>query len=445
MARVRRRLESTLSAAPGLEARIDSLGHDGRGVARIDGKVAFIDGALPGELVRWHREVRHRQYDEGVAVEILEASPDRVTPRCEHFGRCGGCRLQHLEPSKQLEFKQAELAAQLERIGRVVPESWLPPLTGDPWHYRRRARLSARHVVKLGRAMVGFRERASTHVTDVTTCPVLSPPLSASVGRIAAAVTDLSIRERMPQVEVAIGDQRTVLVFRTVVDPTPADRERLLALGRELDADVWLQPKGPDTAAPLAGTGKLSYALPEFDVEITFEPTDFVQVNGDLNRRMVSAAVERLQLDPSHVVLDLFAGLGNFTLPIARRAGRVIAVEGEAGLVARARANAVANGCDNVTCHVANLFEPGNAPAWLPPRVDRVLLDPPRAGAREVLPLIASRAPGRIVYVSCHPGSLARDAGLLVTEHGYRLVAAGVMDMFPHTAHVESMAVFERR
>lgn len=427
------------------QATVESLAHDGRGVARLAGKTVFVDGALPGERVVLRRTRSHRRYDEAVTVEVLEAAPGRVEPRCEHFGTCGGCSLQHLDAALQLGAKQGHVAEQLARLGRVEPDRWLAPLTGPAWHYRRRARLGVKYVHKKGRVLVGFRERSSPFVADVKRCHVLAQPVGGLVEALAEMIGELSIRERLPQVEVAVGEGATALVLRVLDAPQPADLERLRAFAAAHGVQVHLQPGGLDSVAPLEpAAAPLSYRLPEFDITIEFRPIDFIQVNAALNERIVSQTVALLDPGPADAILDLFCGLGNFTLPLARRAGGVTGVEGDAGLVARARANAARNGLDNAAFHVADL---STAPqgGWAAAGWNKALLDPPRLGAAPVLPAVTAGRPSRIVYVSCHPGSLARDAGALVHEHGYRLVAAGVMDMFPHTAHVESVAVFEPR
>jgi len=432
-------------AAEPIEVEVTSLAHDGRGVARHEGKTVFLAGALPGEQVRCLRYRLHRQYDEARLVEVLRASPDRVTPRCTAFGVCGGCALQQLAPARQVEFKQAQLAEELARIGRVVPAEWLAPLTGPEWRYRRRARLGARYVARKDRVLVGFRERASAYVTETARCEILAPPVDALLAPLGELIGSLAIRARVPQIEVAGGDGNTVLLLRVLEPPTAADLERLRAFAARHAVELWLQPGGIETATPLDPPGAgLSYRLPEFGLRLGFLPTDFVQINAALNERMVARAVELLAPGPGDRVLDLFCGLGNFTLALARRAASVTGVEGEPGLVARARANALSNGIDNALFFTDNLFEPDSGAVWARGRYDRVLLDPPRAGAREILPLVAVSCATRVVYVSCHPGSLARDAGILVQEHGFRLAAAGVMDLFPHTAHIESIAVFER-
>ncbi len=431
------------------EARIESLSHDGRGVAHLDGKAVFIDGALPGERVEFVYTWRRRSHDEGRVVRVLEASPERVEPRCPHAGLCGGCSLQHMAPDAQIEAKQQTLLENFERLGRVVPERVIPPLQGPVWGYRRKARLGVRHVPKKGRVLVGFREKRDRRIADLSRCEVLDPAVGERIEALSALIGELSIIDAVPQIEVAVGDEDAALVFRVLAPPSEADRERLAAFGRETGLRILLQPGGPETVAPLwPETGpELTYRLPEAgDLAFRFLPTDFTQVNAAVNRAMVQQALSLLELESNARVLDLFCGLGNFTLPIARRAREVVGVEGEAGLVERARANAAHNGIDNVTFHVANLMDETvleQAP-WLRESFDRVLLDPPRSGAKEIVPRLGGLGAERILYVSCHPATLARDAGILVHELGYRLEAAGVMDMFPHTAHVESMALFVR-
>lgn len=425
-------------------AGIDDLDHAGRGIARIDGKAVFVDGALPGERVLLRRVRRRRQHDEAMVVEVLESSPHRVEPRCRHFGVCGGCVLQHLAPAAQLECRQRQVADALGRIAGLQPDTWLPPLTGPVWAYRRRARLGCRYVAKKGRVLVGFRERASPLLADLERCEILVEPVGGLIQPLAELIGGLTIRERIAQIEVAAGSGVTALVLRVLDEPGPADFEQLRGFAALHRVDFWLQPGGLDTVRPLAPDPPvLRYELPGLAAGIEFEPTDFVQVNDAVNQAMVARALELLAPGPQDRVLDLFCGLGNFSLPLAQRAARVSGVEGDAGLVARARANAHRNGISNAGFQVADLSAAGAAADWAREPHELVLLDPPRAGAREVLPAATAARPRRIVYVSCHPGTLARDAGLLVGQYGYRLVAAGIMDMFPHTAHVESIAMFE--
>ena len=425
---------------------IVDLTHEAEGVIRGEGKTVFVAGALPGERVSFRRVSFHKSHDEAELIEVHEASPDRVAPRCAHFGVCGGCALQHLDPRAQLRAKQKELADNLERIGRVAPEEWLPPLLGPVWGYRRRARLSSRYVSKKGRSLVGFREKQGKYVADVARCEVLAEPVASLVGNLGELLTGMQRRESVPQIEVSLSDGERVLVMR-VLDPLPeSDLEALRAFEREHGLRILLQPGGLDSVAPLTpGPVDLHYRLDDFDLRLDFGPTDFVQVNGAINNAMVARAIELLQVSAGDRVLDLYCGLGNFTLPLARRAAAVVGVEGEAGLIERARANARRNGLQNTAFHVADLsVAPDRTLPWMRGGYDKVLLDPPRVGAREVLSAVAQLGPHRVVYISCHTGSLARDLGLLTQEHGFRLRAAGVLDMFPHTTHVESMAVLER-
>ena len=440
-------------------ATVAALTHAGEGIVR-DGKTAFVAGALPGESIKFRRTRSHRQHDEAELVEVLTPSVNRVVPRCPHFGVCGGCALQHLAPEAQLEARQTELQDNLERLGKVTPRTWLPPLRGPVWGYRRRARLGAKFVTKKGKVVVGFRERLAPFIADVQHCDVLTPPVGALVTPLADLIMSLQIRERVPQIEVAVADNGVALVFRVLETPSAADLERLREFRAAHAVRVYLQPGGLDSVHELDTPGEpLRYGLPQFKVELEFLPTDFIQINGAVNEALVSKAVELLELNPSSEVLDLFCGIGNFTLPMARTAGRVVGVEGDAALVARARHNARRNELENVEFHVADLARlfastPGKpaarspsggaaiaTPPWLRKGYTHVVLDPPRAGALEVLASVVSLDPQRVLYISCHPGSLARDLGVLVNEHGFTLEAAGVLDMFPHTAHFESLAV----
>ncbi len=433
---------------------VADLTHDAEGVIRGTditegpgaGKTVFITGALPGEKVSYRRRGFHKSHDEADLVEVLEASPHRVTPRCAHFGVCGGCALQHLDPAEQIAAKQRELASNLQRIGNVTPGTWLPPLLGPHWNYRRRARLSSRFVIKKGRSLVGFREKQGKYVADVQRCEVLAEPVGPMVAALAELLTGMDRRESLPQIEVALSDGERVLVFR-VLDPlSEADLGKLRDFERAQGLRVLLQPGGLDSVTPLTpGPLDLHYRLDDFGLRLEFGPTDFVQVNAAINQAMVARAIELLDVKPGDRVLDLYCGLGNFTLPLARKAGAVVGVEGEASLIERARANARLNGISNAEFHVADLSAPPDRTlSWMRGGYDLVLLDPPRVGAREVLSAVAHLKPRRVVYISCHTGSLARDLGVLVHEMGFRLTAAGVLDMFPHTTHVESMAVLDR-
>ncbi|MGI9223759.1 MAG: 23S rRNA (uracil(1939)-C(5))-methyltransferase RlmD [Woeseiaceae bacterium] len=426
-------------------AVIDSVTHDGRGIASAAGKKAFVAGALAGETVQFIRRKSRRNFDEAELLEVIEASPDRIIARCEAFGRCGGCALQHVAPEQQRAIKEQTLRDNLERIGRVEPQDWLPAMTGPEWNYRRRARLAVKDVPAKGRTLVGFRERHAPFITDMHRCEVLAEPVDGMIDALSELIGRLSIRARLPQIEVAVAENAVALIFRVLDPPTDVDREAMAAFGKAHDLRIYLQPGGIDSVALLypASVGEpLAYTLQEFDVRVDFEPIDFVQVNSEINERMVHFAVEQLQPEANHRVLDLYCGIGNFSLPLARKAGTVLGVEGEASLVARAAANAAANGLDNLEFRVADLGKIDGSESWIKAGWHRLLLDPARSGAAEVVTRMHLIAPERIVYVSCHPGTLARDAGTLVNEQGYRLDAAGIIDMFPHTAHVESIAIF---
>jgi 23S rRNA (uracil1939-C5)-methyltransferase len=449
---------------------VAALTHEGEGVVRgtqgadqgkPGSKTAFVAGALPGESIRFKRVRRHRQHDEGELLEVLTASSDRVTPKCAHFGVCGGCALQHLSSDAQIAAKDAEVRDNFERVAKVEPDTWLEPMRGPVWSYRRRARLGAKYVIKKGRVVVGFRERLAPYVAELARCEVLAPPVGELITPLAGLLGDLSIRERLPQIEVAVADNVTALVLRVLEPPTAEDLEKLTRFQATHPVRFYLQPGGLDTIRPLHGeVDPLLYRLPRFELEMEFLPTDFIQINRSINDALVSRAVDLLGVTGESRVLDLFCGLGNFTLPLARVAGRVVGVEGDKALVDRARHNALRNGIGNAQFHAADLFKPfavpggpgratgsageppGPAPPWA---VDvgytHVLLDPPRAGAREILPYVASLRPQAVLYISCHPGSLARDVGILAHEFGFAVRAAGVIEMFPHTGHVESLAV----
>jgi 23S rRNA (uracil1939-C5)-methyltransferase len=473
---------------------IESLDQEGRGVAHVDGKATFVEGALPGERVAIETIKRKPSYAIARATRVDRASASRVAPACPHFGQCGGCTLQHADPALQLAAKQRALEEALARIGRVRPDVLLPPIAGPAWGYRYRARLSVRDVPKKGGVLVGFHERRSSYVADMRECAVLPPKISALLLPLRQLVESLSIRTRLPQIEVALGerlskwgkfgldstlgaspeiesdpnfsgsdphftdpdvdpafDARLVhaLVLRILEPLTRADEAKLVAFADTHGVEFWLQPGGPDTVVPFyPANATLAYTLPEFDVALPFAPTDFTQVNFAINRVLVRRAIELLAPAANDRVADFFCGLGNFTLPIARRAASVVGFEGSKTLVARATANAKRNGLEaNASFVCANLFTITSQLMAHGPFA-RALIDPPREGAVELAKALPSagdaHALARIVYVSCNPGTLARDAAVLVHERGYRLASAGVVNMFPHTAHVESIAVFDR-
>lgn len=425
------------------------LSHDGRGVARRPegdvhaGKTVFVAGALPGERVMAKQTARSRHFDEAATVQVLSASADRVAPRCPHFGICGGCVLQHLAEDRQILYKQQVLLDNLQRIGHVEAKTLLPPLTDAAWGYRRKGRLSVRRVEKKDKTLVGFREADPRFVADLHECHTVIPAIGRKLDAISTLVDGLDARRDIPQIEFIAGDATVALIFRHLQPMGERDRDALTAFAQAHGFAIFLQPGGIDSVQPLwPQDPPLSFALAPWNVELKFRPLDFIQVNAGLNEKMIARALELLDVQAQDRVLDLFCGLGNFTLPLARVAREVVGVEGEAGLVMRARENAAHNGLANAQFHAADLAQDLSGHAWMRAGFDRLLLDPPRSGADGVLKQLPLGGLKRIVYVSCHPGSLARDAGYLVNERGWTLEAAGVMDMFPHTAHVESIALF---
>jgi len=436
-------------AAP-IELLIESVDYEARGVAHIEGKVIFVDGALPGERVHAASYRKKAKFENAQITAILQASSSRVTPRCPNYGTCGGCSMQHADVPTQVAIKQRVLEDNLRYLGRVAPEAMLRAIHGPAWEYRYRARLSVRDVAKKGGVLVGFHEKKSSFVADMRECHVLPRRISDLLTPLREMISLLSIRDRLPQIEVALGSRVDVLVLRILAPLTQEDEVHVKAFAELHGVQFWLQSKGPDTAVPFwpLQAPALTYELPEFDVSMPFNPTDFTQVNHQINATLVSRALRLLDPQPDERIGDFFCGLGNFTLPIARRAREVVGVEGSAPLVARSRENAAHNGlAHKTTFHAANLFEATTETVAALGRFDKVLIDPPRDGAMELLKAFGSLgqdAPRRIVYVSCSPSTLARDAGLLVNDQGYALKAAGVVNMFPHTSHVESIALFER-
>ena len=429
---------------------ITSLDQEGRGIARLDGKAIFIEGALIGEQVSI--EVFHRKptYEQARAVAIHTQSPARVTPRCPHFGVCGGCSLQHAEAGAQVAAKQRVLEDALWHIGRVRPQQMLAPIHGPTWEYRQRARLSVRDVPKKGGVLVGFREKKSSYVTDMTSCAVLPAKISALLPDLRALVGRLSIHDRLPQIELACGESAAgavyALVLRILAPLSIADEREFVAFADRHQVHIWLQSGGPATVRPFyPASSNLVYTLPDFGVSFAFDPTDFTQVNADVNRVLVRRAIGLLDPAPGERIADFFCGLGNFTLPIARRGANVIGIEGSTTLIRRAEANAASNGlATTVQFATANLFEATAESVAALGDLDKALIDPPREGAIALVKALPANGLARIVYVSCNPATLARDAAVLVNQHGYALRAAGIANMFPHTAHVESIALFER-
>lgn len=436
-------------------AIIESLDQEGRGVAHVDGKAIFIDGALPGEKVTFKSHRKKPSYEVADAVDILKASNLRVTPKCPHFGMCGGCAMQHLDFAGQVAAKQRLLEDNLWHIGKVKPETMLPAIYGPQWGYRHKARLRVRHVPKKGGVLVGFNEKASSFVAHMDSCEVLPPHVSALIVPLQKLIAKLTVIDRLPQIEVAVGEQVTVLVLRILEPLQPADEPLLREFADKYGVQIWTQSKGPDTVKPfhpLDGPA-LSYSLPEFSLTYPFKPTEFTQVNPHINKVMVRRAMQLLQPQAGQRIADFFCGLGNFTLPIARSGAQVLGMEGSAALNARARESAALNGLEaQVEFREADLFKITPEALAELGHFDKWLVDPPRDGALELFKCLPDNEgenvlgdkPQRIVYVSCNPATLARDAGLLVHTKGYRLVAAGIINMFPHTAHVESIATFQR-
>jgi 23S rRNA (uracil1939-C5)-methyltransferase len=442
------------SKFPSFPALIESLDHEGRGVAHVDGKAIFVEGALPRERVQYEPSRKKKNFETARLVRIEHASCERVTPKCAFYEICGGCGQQHADPRLQVAAKQRVLEDNLARIGKVKPERVLPPIYGSPWEYRHRARMSVHYVAKKGGVLVGFREKKSSYVADMHSCEVLAGGLGRLIDPLRALLSSLDKRERIPQIEVAVGEHVTALVLRLLEPLTSADEARLRAFADSYAVSHriqwWVQVKGPDTAVPWypLDAPALSYALPEFGLDIHFRPTEFTQVNHRVNRLMVQRAIDLLDPQPGEFIADLFCGLGNFSLPIARRGAEVIGVEGSESLTTRATENAARNGLAGRTrFFAADLYTDQDAAMKQVPAVSKMLIDPPRDGAAEVCKLLGPELRPdlkRVVYVSCSPGTLARDAAILVHTQGFTLRAAGVVNMFPHTAHVESIALFDR-
>jgi 23S rRNA (uracil1939-C5)-methyltransferase len=429
------------------EIIIESLDHEGRGVARQDGKTLFVEGALPGERVTFSSYRRKPNYELATAGRIIKPSSLRIEPRCRHFGICGGCSMQHLDAPGQAAAKQRVLEDAFWHIGRLRPETVYPAIQGSAWAYRSRARLSVRLVPKKGGVLVGFHEKRSSYIADMDSCEVLPSAVSKLLPLLRGLVGALSVADQLPQIEVAVGDAVTVLVLRILQPLTPSDEAQLRRFAEEHGIQFWLQPGGPDSAHPFhpAEAPALGYALPDFDLQLRFRPNEFTQVNQGINRMLLRRAMHLLQPRPGERIGDLFCGLGNFTLPIARSGAYAFGVEGSQALVRRAEENAALNGLSGlVGFSVANLFEakPELLAGW--GRLDKWLIDPPREGAIELVKAIGEDGPQSIVYVSCSPATLARDAAVLVHEKGYRLRGAGIANMFPQTSHVESIALFEK-
>lgn len=428
-------------------AQIHGLSHDGRGIATISQKTTFLAGALPGESVTYRIHQKKSSYQEGEAIEIINASPERTQPPCQHFGLCGGCSLQHMSIQQQLALKQQTLLEQLQHFGRVTPKNILPPLMANSTGYRRKARLGVKYVIKKDKLLVGFREKNSNYLAELERCAVLHPSVGEHLQDLSALISSLDQYRAIPQIEVAIGDTDTALIFRHLEPLTATDKQKLINFGNEKHFHIYVQPNTPlpvERIWPTTGEDRLTYTLPDHDLTFLFHPLDFTQINLEMNRMMVNQAIELLDLSPDDTVLDLFSGIGNFTLPMAKRTKSVTGVEGGEEMVKRAYDNAAYNHLNNTDFHAANLMAPNPSAPWINKKYDKILLDPPRAGAKEILPFVPQWQATRIVYVSCNPATLARDAGELVHQYGYQLTHAGIMNMFPHTAHIEAMAVFEK-
>ena len=428
-----------------VRATIDSLSHEGRGVAHLGGKAVFIDGALPGETVTFRYTRRRARFAEGYAVDILQASHRRAQPKCRHYSVCGGCSLQHMSSADQIEHKQKVLLEQLRHIGNVEPASVLPPLRSPEWGYRRKARLGLKYVFKKEKLLIGFREKRSNYIADLECCEVLHPAIGQRLTELQGCIRGLDCYDQIPQLEVAIGEQVTALIFRHLVELTAADRQRLSEFQEQARISVYLQSGGPETIVPLneQTVTDLSYRLELYGIDIHFRPDDFTQVNFDINKMMVGRVSELLEPRPGDIILDLFCGLGNFSLPLARQGAAVTGIEGSARLVQRARENAKRNGISTAGFQAIDLMQADlDVPVFKKP-YNKILIDPPRTGAQEIINHLRYKGIEKLVYVSCNPATLARDAGILVRDKGLRLQQAGIMDMFPQTTHVESIALFE--
>ena len=424
---------------------IEDLSHDGRGVAKWNDKVVFVQNALPGETVMAKLNRKTRHFNEALALDIIKPSADRVEPACEFYTVCNGCTMMHLKEEKQIDFKFNTLKSNFKKMSKIEPKEWLTPLTDQHWHYRRRARLSVKWVAPKDKVLVGFREKNGRFVADMDACQVLEAPLAALIQPLSALFKQMDIRAFIPQVECSLGSDQIALIIRHMKAPTAHDVSLLEAFTQKHGLQVYLQSKGPDTVKPLMTYDQpLQFELAGDELVYEFLPNDFIQVNRRMNEKMIDRAMEAMDIQADDVVLDLFCGLGNFTLPMAKRAAHIVGVEGDKQLVERARHNATLNQLDNVQFYQADLTKDQNNSEWFQKNYSKVLIDPPRSGAWEILPLIAQTSAQTLVYISCHPASLARDTDRLVNELGYTLEKAGVMDMFPHTSHVESMAIFKR-
>lgn len=427
-------------------ARIDNLSHDGKGIARIDGKATFIQGALPGELIEFQYTRVKKDLAEGRLISVIEPSASRIEPKCPHYQLCGGCSLQHMREEEQIQFKEEQLIDLLTRYGHTEAKEILPPLISGYWNYRNKARLSVRYVEKKQKAMVGFRERHNPRlITDIQQCPILNAKVDKDIPALCQLIDSLDDKHTIAQIELAAGDEEIGLIFRNLNPLSDRDKATLIHFAKENHYKLFLQPSGPDSIYclyPETDDHYLYYSLAEYQIRFAFHPTDFTQVNSSLNALMVKQALSLMDIKSTDKVLDLFCGLGNFSLPMAKHCAEVIGVEGSQAMVDRAYMNATSNQISNVQFYAANLDDPKEIQKLAVHKVNKMLIDPPRSGALELVKLMGLFTPERIVYVSCNPVTLARDTDILVNQQGYTLMKAGVMDMFPHTAHVESIALF---
>jgi 23S rRNA (uracil1939-C5)-methyltransferase len=436
-----------------MQAQIHALSHDGRGIATINGKTTFVTGGLPGETLTCKLIKTHKRYNEAQAIDILIPSEHRITPPCPHFGTCGGCSMQHLAMAQQVAYKQAILLEQLKHFGKVTPETILSPITGAEFEYRRKARLGVRYTKNRGKLVVGFREKNSNSLTEITQCLVLHPSIGKHISDLQTVIAKLTQYEQIPQVEVAVSDEATALIFRHLQPLVANDLHLLQEFGEKFNLHIYLQPNPPLELTKLWPANNhllLNYILPASKVglpttqTLTFHPQDFTQVNAEINLQMLKSALALLDLTSEDHVLDLFCGLGNFSLPIASYAKQVTGIEGSQTMVERAQYNAQQNGLTNTEFYAANLAAPNPNAAWLKKSYQKVLLDPPRTGAKEIIPLLPHKNIKKIVYVSCNPATLARDAAELVYTYRYKLKAAGAINMFPQTGHIEAITLFEK-
>lgn len=427
-----------------IELTIKSLSHEGRGVAQLNGKTIFVDGALPDEKVRCEYTKKHKRFDEARVIDIIESSPFRVEPQCPHFMICGGCNLQHVDADQQITLKQQTLLEQLQHFGSIIPETILPPLRGENWGYRSKGRLGVKYVEKKQSLLVGFHEKNGRYIADLSTCEVLDPRVGHQITALKQLISGLSVYRQLPQIEIAADENKVALIFRHLADLSHDDKVKLIQFGKEMQFDIYCYPNPPQQLYrlwPDSGEEYLQYQLTDHNVTLQFYPTDFTQVNNSVNQKMVNLALELLELNASDKVLDLFCGLGNFTLPIARKCQSVIGIEGSHAMVKRAQDNAKLNEISNTAFYKADLADVKLNDSWMQQQFDKILLDPPRTGALEIIQQFPRWSAKRIVYISCNPATLARDVGELVHKQGYQLIKAGVLDMFPHTKHVESIAL----